>query len=45
MLDAERVRVVFDQSYETESYSDQVVKTLELIWEDGSWKILSERAG
>ena len=44
-LDDGRVRLTFEQSYETETYSDQVVKTLELLWEDDAWKIASERTG
>lgn len=41
---ADRVRVSFRQSYETETFSDQVDKTLELVWEDGAWKIVIEQA-
>ncbi len=44
-IDAGRARVSFDQSYRSDNYSDQVRKSLELIREDGTWKILAERAG
>ncbi len=37
-------RVTFDQSYRSDSYRDAVRKTLELVREDGRWKILDERA-
>lgn len=40
----DRARVSFEQSYETRTYADQVRKTLELEWEDGSWKIVAELA-
>ncbi len=45
VLDAGRVRISFEQSYETETYADKVTKTLELVWEDGDWKIAAERVG
>ena len=35
-------QVTFIQDYQSNIYSDQVMKTLELIWENGSWKILKE---
>lgn len=38
----ERARVVFEQSYRSDSYQDRVRKSLELVREDGLWKILSE---
>ncbi len=38
-----RGRVSFDQSYRSETYSDRVRKTLELVKEGGQWKILEER--
>lgn len=41
-LEPGRVRVAFDQSYATESYSDRVRKILELVWDDGTWKIATE---
>lgn len=37
------VEANFFQSYRSDRFSDSVQKTFELIWEDGSWKILSER--
>ena len=40
----ERATIVFRQSYQSDTYSDDVEKTLELARLDGSWKILSERA-
>lgn len=39
-----RVMVSFRQDYSSDSYSDVVLKTLELIREDGSWKIFAEIA-
>ncbi len=39
----ERGRVSFDQSYRSDVYNDDVGKTLELVKEDGRWKILEER--
>ncbi len=43
-IDARRARVSFDQSYRSDNYSDRVGKSLELILEDGTWKILAERS-
>jgi hypothetical protein len=43
-LDETRVRVTFTQSYRSDRFSDLVNKTMELIWEDGYWKIASETA-
>lgn len=45
LIDSERGRVSFDQRYTSDNYSDSVRKTLELIQEDGTWKILMERSG
>ena len=42
-LGADRVRIDFEQAYETPSYADTVRKTLELVLEDGGWKIAAER--
>ncbi len=42
-LGPRRVRVRFRQTYRSESYRDVVRKTLELVREDGSWRILEER--
>ncbi len=44
ILEPERVRVVFDQGYQTESYRDEVRKTIELAWEDDRWRIVGERS-
>jgi hypothetical protein len=41
---ADRVRVTFEQSYETPTYADKVLKTLELAWEEEGWKIVAEVA-
>ncbi len=38
-----RARVSFDQTYRSDTYSDQVYKILELIREDDDWKIVAER--
>ena len=43
-INDQRTRISFDQSYRSDSYSDSVRKTLELVREGGSWKILVERA-
>ncbi len=40
----DRIRVSFEQAYETPTYRDRVRKTLELVAEAGTWKIASERA-
>jgi len=37
-----RARVVFTQKYQSNTYRDQVVKTLDLQWENGSWAIKKE---
>lgn len=44
-IDAERVSVSFMQAYSSDTFSDSVAKTLELVWEDGGWKIASEESG
>jgi EAL domain-containing protein (putative c-di-GMP-specific phosphodiesterase class I) len=43
LLGAEAARVTFLQSYESETYRDQVIKTLALVWEGGEWRIVEER--
>lgn len=45
LLSSERGRVRFDQAYRSDSYRDSTRKTLELVLEDGRWKILEERSG
>jgi hypothetical protein len=35
---------VFTQSYESNTFSDQVTKSLTWIRSEGSWRILSERS-
>ncbi len=42
-LRGETATVQFIQSYESDTFSDTVTKTLELLWEDGGWKIRRER--
>ena len=37
-----RAQVTFIQEYQSDSFGDQVVKTLELIWENGGWTIKKE---
>jgi len=37
-----RARVQFTQSYQSDTYSDRVVKRLELVNENGDWKITRE---
>ncbi len=39
---ADRFRVTFSQAYASPTYSDEVVKTLEMVWVDGAWKIARE---
>ncbi len=39
---ASRVRVDFTQKYQSNTYSDLVVKTLDLQWENGGWAIVKE---
>ncbi|MDH3316683.1 MAG: tetratricopeptide repeat protein [Gammaproteobacteria bacterium] len=41
-IDDDRASVTFEQSYRSDSYADQVVKTVELVRQGESWKILSE---
>lgn len=38
----ERARVRFNQSYESDTFSDVVTKTLDLVREDDAWKIVRE---
>lgn len=40
---AEAAQVTFLQSYESDTYRDQVKKTLALVLEGGEWKIVEER--
>jgi SH3 domain protein len=40
----ERGSVTFDQSYRSDTFQDVVRKSLELVLEDGEWRILSEVA-
>ena len=42
---SDRARVTFEQAYETPTYADRVVKSLDLAWEAGGWKIVAERTG
>lgn len=49
-IEAERVgraraRTVFTQTYRSDRVHDTVTKTLDLIWEDGAWKIERETSG
>jgi uncharacterized protein (TIGR02266 family) len=44
-IGADRVTVTFSQAYSSDTFSDSVAKTLELVWEDGAWKIASENSG
>ena len=39
-----RVSVSFPQTYEADTYSDEVVKTLVLVWLEDSWRIASEKS-
>ncbi len=40
----ESATVTFTQLYEAGAYQDRVAKTLELVWEDGDWRIAREEA-
>jgi hypothetical protein len=42
-LAADRVSVSFDQAYASDNFSDQVRKTLVMVWQDEAWKIAEER--
>ena len=44
LLAPDRARVTFDQAYRSDNFRDTMRKTLELVREDGGWKILDERA-
>lgn len=41
----DREKVTFLQAYESNTYSDQVTKTLTLVREGAGWKILEEKSG
>jgi hypothetical protein len=40
----DRVSVSFPQTYEADHFSDEVTKTLVLVWLEGSWRIISEQS-
>ena len=44
LLAPDRARVTFDQVYRSDNYRDAMRKILELVLEDGAWKIAVERA-
>ena len=41
----DRAKVTFLQAYESNTYSDQVTKTLTLVRDGAEWKILEEKSG
>ncbi len=41
-VDDARVQVTFFQAYRSNRFSDEVQKTLDLVWERGAWKIWRE---
>ncbi len=41
-FDRDRVRATFEQGYHSNNYSDRVRKVLEMVVENGPWKIVSE---
>lgn len=43
VTDDNRASVVFEQTYRSDTYADQVTKRLDLVRQDGEWKIVSER--
>ncbi|MEM7351527.1 MAG: hypothetical protein AAF657_12015 [Acidobacteriota bacterium] len=45
LIDASRGWIEFEQSYWSDTFRDTVVKRLELIHEEGGWRILQERVG
>ncbi len=44
LLDPGHARVTFDQAYRSDNYRDAMRKTLDLVLEDGAWKIAGEHA-
>ena len=44
LVEKNRVQVKFKQSYQSEGYSDQINKSINLVNETGGWKILTERS-
>jgi hypothetical protein len=42
--EADMPRTVFTQSYESNTFSDEVAKSLTWVRSEGSWRIVSERA-
>jgi uncharacterized protein (TIGR02266 family) len=44
LMEGNRVRVTFSQSYRSDRFSDLVRKTMDLVWEQGTWKIARETA-
>ncbi len=44
LLESERARATFSQSYRSDRYQDRTLKTLELVLENGRWKIQNERS-
>jgi murein L,D-transpeptidase YafK len=42
-LDASKARATFNQRYRSNTFQDNTRKVLELVQEDGSWKILEEK--
>ena len=44
LLEKNRVQVKFQQNYQSESFSDQIVKSINFVNESGGWKILTERS-
>ncbi len=43
-VEGEMASVGFVQTYESDTFGDEVTKSLILIREEGAWKILEERA-
>ncbi len=43
LVDTERARATFFQSYRSDRLRDTVRKVLELVWEGGAWKIAEEK--
>ena len=41
-LGEDRVRAVFQQAYQSDTFGDSVRKTTELVWDGDRWKIAAE---
>lgn len=44
LLNDDQLQITFSQKFESDTYQDEVVKTLVLVKEEGGWKISEERS-